>query len=174
MVSYIFSLNGEVKPTCGSMFSFIDFVDSDSYLLLCIDISFMVRVIDLICWKTGCKEILQSIKLLFTNVDVTLIIRKMKWRKNYAEHCTLRSRIDGASQLIVFQKKKNSDPPALISPHHLFINFLVFSEENNIFVTRLEILKLFIMCKQYFSFQKYVIVCFECCCSKKFHDSFFT
>ena len=59
------------------------------------------------------------------------------------------------------------DPP--------FINFLVFSEENHIFVTGFKILRLFRMYKQYFSFRIYVIVRFECClyCFKKFNDRFF-
>ena len=46
--------------------------------------------------------------------------------------CTLRSRI------IFFEK--NFQPPALIRTPP-FVNFLVFSEENNIFVTRFEIKK---------------------------------
>ena len=40
-----------------------------------------------------------------------------------------------------------------------FINFLIFSEESNIFVRRFKILIIFIKFKQCFSFQIYVIVC---------------
>ena len=39
-----------------------------------------------------------------------------------------------------------------------FFNFLVFSEENNIFVTWFKTLKLFVKCKQCFSFGIYVII----------------
>ena len=64
-----------------------------------------------------------------------------------------------------FNRKNLRTPRSYRTPS--FINFLVFSEENNIFVTRFEISKLFVKCKQCFSFRIYIVVCFECYCQER-------
>ena len=80
--------------------------------------------------------------------------------------------------LLTFRLRINPLPTYFFSkkfPTPWFINFLVFSEEDNIFFTRFKALKLFIMCKESFNFRIYVIVCFQCCiyCFKKFSGSCF-
>ena len=64
---------------------------------------------------------------------------------------------------------KYSQTPRLLILQDFFRKTIIIS------VTRFEIIKLFIMCKQCFNFQICVTVCFECClyCFKKFNDNSF-